>query len=59
MATHPCILAWKIPWSLAGYCPWGHRVGHDLVTKPPPPESLNFFLHRINSLIFDCGYVVI
>ena len=28
MATHSCILAWKIPWtesSLAGYSPWDHR----------------------------------
>ena len=27
MATHPSILAWKIPWtnSLAGYSPWGHK----------------------------------
>ena len=31
MATHPNILAWRIPWtekparSLAGYSPWGHR----------------------------------
>ena len=27
MATHPSILAWKIPWerSLMGYSPWGHK----------------------------------
>ena len=31
MATHSSILAWRTPWteSLAGYSPWGHRVGHD------------------------------
>ena len=23
--------------SLTGYSPWGHRVGHDWATKPPPP----------------------
>ena len=23
--------------SLAGYSPWGHRVGHNLVTKQQPP----------------------
>ena len=23
MATHSSILAWEIPWSLAGYSPWG------------------------------------
>ena len=33
-ATHSSILAWRIPWtrSLAGYSPWGHRVGHDWAT---------------------------
>ena len=38
MATHSSILAWRIPRtrSLAGYSPRGHRVRHDLVTKPPP-----------------------
>ena len=27
MATHPSILAWKIPWTeeLVGYSPWGHK----------------------------------
>ena len=25
MTTHTSILAWKIPWSLAGYSPWGHK----------------------------------
>ena len=24
--------------SLAGYSPWITNVGHDLVTKPPPPD---------------------
>ena len=23
MASHSSILAWKIPWSLVGYSPWG------------------------------------
>ena len=23
-----------------GYRPWGHRVGHDLVTKPPPKSHV-------------------
>ena len=23
--------------SWAGYGPWGHKIGHDLGTKPPPP----------------------
>ena len=27
MATHPSVLAWKIPQrSLAGYSPWGHKA---------------------------------
>ena len=25
MATHSSILAWKIPWGLVGYSPWGHK----------------------------------
>ena len=27
MATHPSILAWKIPWTEepGGYSPWGHK----------------------------------
>jgi len=25
MATHSRILAWRIPWSLVGYSPWGHK----------------------------------
>ena len=25
MATHSSILAWKIPWSLVGYRPGGHK----------------------------------
>ena len=34
MSTQSGILAWEIPWSLAGYSPCGHKiVGHDLVTK--------------------------
>ena len=38
MATHSSCLAWKIPWSLEGYNPWGsQRVGHDLVTKQQQP----------------------
>ena len=25
MATHSSILAWRIPCSLVGYSPWGHK----------------------------------
>ena len=41
MVTHSSTLAWKIPWRGAW---WAivhgvTRVGHDLVTKPPPMKS--------------------
>ena len=31
IATHSCILAWKIPWmeEPGRYSPWGRRVGQD------------------------------
>ena len=30
MATHCSILAWRIPWTEAGFSPWGsQRGGHD------------------------------
>ena len=25
MATHSCILAWKIPWTEVGYSAWGRK----------------------------------
>ena len=25
VATHSSILAWRIPWNLAGYSPWVHK----------------------------------
>ena len=44
MATHSSTLAWEIPWTeksdrlqFMGFS----IVGHDLVTKPPPPQSIN------------------
>ena len=40
MAAHSSILAWRIPWTEepGGLQSTGsQRVGHDLVTKPPPP----------------------
>ena len=33
MAAHSSILAWRIPKSLVGYSPWGHKVRHDLASK--------------------------
>ena len=47
MATHPSILAWKIPWTenlscLVGYSPWGlKRVIHDLATKQQHQNKSN------------------
>ena len=41
IVTHSSILAWEESHgqrSLEGYSPWSHKtVGHNLVTKPPPP----------------------
>ena len=42
MATHSSMLAWEIPWTEEPVGLWSMtwtmstRVGHDLVTKPPP-----------------------
>ena len=41
MAIHSSTLAWKIPWTEepGGLQSMGsQRVGHDLATKPPPPQ---------------------
>ena len=43
MATHSSVLAWRVPWAEepGGLQSMGsQRVGHDLVTKPPPPCKL-------------------
>jgi len=42
MATHSSILAWEIPWAEEPSRLTRirvTRVGHDLVTKPPPPPT--------------------
>ena len=36
MATHSSILAWRIPWTEKPGIRGVTRVGHNLVTKPPP-----------------------
>jgi len=36
MATHSTILAWRMPWSLVGYNPWGHK-------EPDMTERLTLF----------------
>ena len=46
MLTDSSILAWRIPWTEepGGLESMGsQRIGHDLVTKPPPPPSMEFF----------------
>ena len=43
MATHSSMLAWRIPWTEEPGRLYSHRVarvGHDLATKPPPPENI-------------------
>ena len=40
MATHYNSFAWEIPWTEEPggiQSMWSQRVGHDLVTNPPPP----------------------
>ena len=47
MATHPSILAWRIPWTREVWQATVHglaRVGHNLVTKPPCSVSLFLML---------------
>ena len=42
MATHSSILAWRIPTDKGAWQATVHgvtRVGHDLVTKPPPNQE--------------------
>ena len=45
MATQSSILDWRIPWTEESgglYSPWGHRVGHDLVTDHVTSHSYPF-----------------
>ena len=68
MATHSSILAWEIPWTEepGGLQFMVSRVGHNLVTKPPPlycfPKSqkvLNSKMHLAQGFrIMKCGPVV-
>ena len=55
MATHSSILAWEIPWTRGVWRATVQgvaRVGHDLVTKPPPisySEQGYLYFERIDS----------
>ena len=47
MATHYSILAWRIPWSLVGYSPWGcKRDRRDLAKKTTATEEEYMFTKR-------------
>ena len=50
MATHSSILAWRIPWTEEPGGPQSmglQKVGHDLVTKPPPPPYVHFIYSSV------------
>ena len=53
MATHSSTLAWRIPWteerSLAGYSPWGCRVGYDWATDTHTKLKRYLMVHFIHS----------
>ena len=36
--------------SLVHCSPWGHRVGHNLVTEKPPQQSIPLYIHTTSSL---------
>ena len=50
MEIHSNIFAWRIPWkrSLAGYGPWGCRVGHDWSNWTPTHKYSKLFLDLNN-----------
>ena len=65
MATHSCVLAWKIPWqrSLVGYSPWDHRVRHDWAHMSMQAEDVKS-LYKNNWAILHfpqriTGYVMV
>ena len=46
-ATHCSILAWRIPWRLAGYSPWGRK---ELDTTEQLNDNCRAFLGRLGYL---------
>ena len=55
MATHSSILAWRIPMDRGAWQATVHgftRVGHDLVTKPPPSVMLVSAVQKSKSALF-------
>ena len=62
MATHSSILAWEIPWTEAGYSPWGYqRVQHDLACKQHHDFNYSSFIicfeirkHKLSNIVLLC-----
>ena len=54
MATHPSILAWKIPWteSLASYSPWSCKESDTTKATEPPSERQQL------GVVFAAGNII-
>ena len=55
VATHLCILAWRIPWTEepGGLQSMGlQRVGHDLATKEPGIKVLYLMLKALKTCLY-------
>ena len=58
MATHSSILAWEIPWSLAGHSPWGcKRIKHVLAAKQQQKCTENAVSADLGEDIWDFCYI--
>ena len=44
MATHSSILAWRIPWSLVDYSPWGCKESDTTEPLSTAQQMLNTYL---------------
>ena len=66
MATHSSILAWEIPWTEAGYIPWGYqRVQRDLTCKQHHHFNYSSFVicfeirkHEPSNIVLLCQNVL-
>ena len=43
--------------SPAGYSLWGHKVGHNLATKPPPPDYMHTLYMYAHIYLHICVFV--
>ena len=50
MATHSSVLAWRIPWSLAGYSPWGQKQSNTTEHTHKSHQK-----YRIPNLFYCCA----